>query len=125
MKKLLTLLVAFFIISSVYAQYDRAKINKKAIQLYDLALQRIDDGNLTIAAGQLMQAIELDKNYVEAYLTLAAIYGKLKSYKSSILNYEKAISLDSNYTLDYKLAYSIQLGAKDFPDDVKSLNSII
>ena len=126
MKKLLTLLVAFFIISSVYAQYDRAKINKKAIQLYDLALQRIDDGNLTIAAGQLMQAIELDKNYVEAYLTLAAIYGKLKSYKSSILNYEKAISLDSNYTLEYKLAYSIQLaGQGEFEKALNAVNELL
>lgn len=126
MKKLLILIVTFLAISSAYTQYDRAKINKKAVQLYDLALQRIDDGNLTIAAGQIMQAIESDKNFVEAYLTLAAIYGKLKSYKSSILNYEKAISLDSNYTLDYKLAYSIQLaGQGEFDKALTAVNELL
>ncbi len=126
MKKLVLFIVTFLTISSAYSQYDRAKINKKAIQLYDLALQRIDDGNLTIAAGQLMQAIESDKNFVEAYLTLAAIYGKLKSYKSSILNYEKAISLDSNYTLDYKLAYSIQLaGQGEFDKALTAVNELL
>ena len=126
MKKLLILIVFFLTISSAYAQYDRAKINKKAIQLYDMALQRIDDGSLTIAAGLLMQAIDADKNYVEAYLTLAAIYGKLKSYKSSAFNYEKAISLDSIYTLDYKLAYSIQLaGQGEFEKALTAVNELL
>ncbi len=126
MKKLLTLIASFLILSYSFAQYDPAKINKKAIQFYDQAMQRIDDGSLSNAAGLLLQAIETDKNYVEAYLTLAAIYGKLKSYKSSTLNYEKAISLDTNYTLDYKLAYSIQLaGLGEFEKALSAVNELL
>src|SRR6188474_1444627 len=78
----------------LFAQYDPGKINKKAVALYNQAIERADDGNLTHAAGLLKQAIETDKNYIDAYLSLAAVYGKLKSYKSSTENYEKAFALD-------------------------------
>ena len=110
----------------VLGQYDPAKINKKAVQLYNQAMDRIDDGGLTNAAGLLLLAIETDKNYVEAYLTLASIYGKLKSYKSSTVNYEKAIAIDSIYTLDYKLAYSIQLaGLGEFEKALAAVNELL
>jgi outer membrane protein OmpA-like peptidoglycan-associated protein/tetratricopeptide (TPR) repeat protein len=126
MKKLLASLASFLILHSCFAQYDPAKINKKAIQLYDQALQRIEDGNINSATGLLQQAIEADKNYAEAYLTLAAIYGKLKSYKSSISNYEKAFSIDSIYTLDYKMAYSIQLaGVGEFGKALQAINELL
>jgi len=100
MKKLLFFTASLFILLTSYSQYDPSKINKKAVQLFNQAMERIDDGNLTNAAGLLLQAIETDKNYVEAYLALASIYGKLKSYKSSLANYEKAFTIDSIYTLD-------------------------
>lgn len=37
------------------------KINKKAVALFTQAMERIDDGSLTNAAGLLQQAIETDK----------------------------------------------------------------
>ena len=108
------------------AQYDPGKINKKAVALYNQAIERANDGNLTHAAGLLQQAIEADKNYIDAYLSLAAVYGKLKSYKSSTENYEKAFALDSNYTLDYKLAYSIQLaGSGEFEKALTAVNELL
>lgn len=108
------------------AQYDPGKINKKAVALYKQAMERANDGSLTNAAGLLQQAIETDKNYVDAYLTLAAVYGKLKSYKSSTANYEKAFAIDTNYTLDYKLAYSIQLaGAGEFEKALGAINELL
>jgi|CXWL01.1.fsa_nt_gi outer membrane protein OmpA-like peptidoglycan-associated protein len=126
MKKLLLFTSSFLILQSCFSQYDPAKINKKAVQLYNQAMDRIDDGSLTNAAGLLLQAIETDKNYVEAYLTLASIYGKLKSYKSSTANYEKAFAVDSNYTLDYKLAYSIQLaGLGEFEKALDAVNELL
>jgi tetratricopeptide (TPR) repeat protein len=126
MKKLLLFTSSFLIIQSCFSQYDPAKVNKKAVQLFNQAMERIDDGNLTNAAGLLLQAIETDKNYVEAYLALASIYGKLKSYKSSIANYEKAMAIDSIYTLDYKLAYSIQLaGLGEFEKALDAVNELL
>ncbi|MDZ4794165.1 MAG: OmpA family protein [Bacteroidota bacterium] len=126
MIKLLAFLATFLLFYSCFAQYDPATINKKAVQLYEQAQQRLDDGNISSAAGLLQQAIETDKNYVDAYLTLAAIYGNLKSYKSSVGNYEKAIALDSNFTLDYKLAYSIQLaGLGEFQKALDAVNELL
>ena len=126
MKKLLAFVASFFILHFCFAQYDPAKINKKATQLYNQAMERVDDGNLASAAGLLLQAIEADKNYVEAYLAVAGIYAKLKSYKGSVANYEKAISIDSNYTLDYKLIYSIQLaGLGEFEKAFSAVNEML
>ncbi|MCY7310004.1 MAG: OmpA family protein [Chitinophagaceae bacterium] len=126
MKKLLTFLASFLLLHSCFAQYDPAKINPKAVQLYKRAMERIDDGNLASAAGILQQAIQTDQNYVEAYLSLAAIYGKLKSYKSSTTAYEKAFPIDPVYTLDYKLAYSIQLaGSGEFQKALDAVNELL
>ena len=121
-----TFFIALLTFSSSAQPYDPSKINKKAVALYNQALERANDGNLTNAAGLLLKAIETDKNYVDAYLSLAAVYGKLKSYKSSTENYEKAFAIDSNYTLDYKLAYSIQLaGSGEFEKALLAVNELL
>ncbi len=126
MKKMVFFICSFFTLQHSFAQYDPGKINKKAVALYTQAMERIDDGSLTNAAGLLQQAIEADKNYVEAYLAIAGIYGKLKNYNSSIANYEKAFAADSNYTLDYKLAYSIQLaGTGEFERALNAVNELL
>ncbi len=126
MKKLLLYIASFLLLHSCFAQYYPAKVNPKAVQLYNQAMERIDDGNLASAAGMLQQAIQTDQNYVEAYLSLAAIYGKLKSYKSSASAYEKAFPIDPVYTLDYKLAYSIQLaGLGEFQKALDAVNELL
>jgi outer membrane protein OmpA-like peptidoglycan-associated protein/tetratricopeptide (TPR) repeat protein len=108
------------------AQYDPGKISKKAVALYNQAMSRIDDGSLINATGLLQQAIGADKNYIDAYLALAGIYGNIKNYKSSIDNFEKAFALDSNYTLEYKLAYSIQLaGNGEFEKALQAVNELL
>ena len=72
-------------------------------------MERAQDGNLIHAAGLLLQCIEIDNKYLEAYLSLAGVYGQLKNYKSSIEYYEKAFAQDTGYTIEYKLPYSINL----------------
>ncbi len=57
----------------------------------------------------LQQCIALDKNYVDAYLSIAGVYAELKDHGQSVRYYEEAIARDSSYTLDYKLPYSINL----------------
>lgn len=126
MKKGTIFFLFLFISGCVFGQYDPEKISKKAKQQYDQAMERAEDGNLASAAGILLQAIETDKNFVDAYLSLGAIYGNLKSYKSSIQNFEKAFAIDSNYTLDYKLLYSIQLaGLGEFQLALDAVNELL
>lgn len=128
MKKLITLIFycCCFAISYSQPPYDPQKVNKKAQQLYQQAIERAEDGNLTHAAGLLLQCIEVDKGYVDAYLSLAGVYGQLKNYKSSLDYYEKAFRLDSNYTFDYRLPYSIQLaGAGEFERALTAINELL
>lgn len=121
---LLLLSVLFFHSFISYSQpYDPAKVNKKAVVLYNQGIERAQDGNLTLAAGLLLKAIETDNKYLDAYLALAAVYSQLKLYKSSVDYYEKAFAQDTAYTIDYKLSYSVQLaGLGEFE---KALNAVI
>ena len=86
-------------ISSPAQPYDPGKVNKKALQLYNQAMERANDGNLTMAAGLLLQCIQTDNKDVDAYLSLAGVYGQLKSHKSSIEYYEKAFVTVNNITV--------------------------
>ncbi len=72
------------------------------------------------------QSLEMDKRYVDAYLSLAGIYGQIKNYKSSVENYEKAFAMDSNYTIDYKLPYSINLaGIGEFEKALLAIDDLL
>ena len=108
------------------AQYDPGKINKKAVQIYEQALERAQDGNLVNAAGLLLQCIEIDKKYVDAYLSLAGVYGQLKNHTNSIKYYEQAFAIDSDYTAEYKLPYSINLAATgEFEKALIAINNLL
>ncbi|MBK6937739.1 MAG: PD40 domain-containing protein [Chitinophagaceae bacterium] len=116
------LAVSFFAISQ---PYNPDKVNKKAKELYQQAIERAEDGQLANAAGILLKCIESDKKYVDAYLSLAGLYGQLKSHKNSISYYEQAFALDSNYTIEYKLPYSINLaGTGQFQKALDALNEL-
>jgi outer membrane protein OmpA-like peptidoglycan-associated protein/tetratricopeptide (TPR) repeat protein/ribosomal protein L24E len=89
-------------------------------------MERANDGNLTLAAGLLLQCIETDNKYLEAYLSLAGVYGQLKNYKSSVDYYEKAFAQDPDYTMEYKLSYSIQLaGLGEFERALNAINELL
>jgi len=106
--------------------YDPAKVNKKAQQLYSQALERAQDGHLVHAAGLLLECIETDKKYVDAYLSLAGIYGQLRSHNNSIKYYEQAFALDKDYTAEYKLPYSINLAATGaFEKALEAINELL
>ncbi|MBK5272027.1 MAG: flagellar motor protein MotB, partial [Bacteroidia bacterium] len=120
----------FFFLHTSYIStaqsYDPSKINKKAVALYDQAMERLQDENYISATGLLLKCIETDKNYLPAYLSLGGVYGQLKNYKSSVEYYEKAFALDSNYTIEYKLPYSINLaGLGEFEKALAAINELL
>ena len=127
MKKLLLYLVSCGLLHISIAQtYDPEKVDKKARTLYNQAMERAQDGNLIHAAGLLLQCIEIDNKFTEAYLSLAGVYGQLKNYKSSIEYYEKAFVQDTGYTIEYKLPYSINLaGLGEFEKALAAINELL
>ena len=126
MKKFLLFLLCYSSLQPSFSQYDPGKIGKKAIAFYNQARERAEEDNYASAAGLLLQAIDADKNYVDAYLALASIYGKIKNYTSSTQYFEKAFTLDSTYTIDYKLPYSMHLaGLGEFEKALDAINDLL
>src|SRR5678810_1349989 len=74
----------------------------------------------------LNKAIEYDAKFVDAYLSLGGVYGELKDYTNSVINYQKAFAIDSIYSKFYLLPYSINLaGAGKFSDALNAINNFL
>ncbi len=120
----------FFVclISVARAQtYNPAAVNKKASEAYAKAIDILqNDINIKDAINVLNKAIEYDPRFVDAYLSVAGIYGELKDYNNSVLNYEKAFAVDSVYTNFFLLPYSINLaGAGKFNEALNAVNNFL
>jgi outer membrane protein OmpA-like peptidoglycan-associated protein len=116
------------LISVAHAQnYNPDAVNKKAAETYAKAVDILqNDADIRNALPALNKAIEYDTKYVDAYLSLGGVYGELKEYNNSILNYEKAFSIDSLYSKFYLLPYSINLaGAGRFTDALNAVNGFL
>ena len=127
MKNLVLSLVAVLLTCNfLFGQYDVSKINKKAIEAYNKGLEKAQDGNYKDAIEFLSEAINRDSKYIDAYLSLAGVYGQMKDHKQSAATYEKAFTLDSNYTSDYRLPYSINLaGQGQFDKALNTINALL
>jgi len=125
MKNAVTILL-LLISTGLLAQNDPPPVNKKAQQAYDKAMLQLGDGLVRDAIPLLGKAIEYDPTYIEAYLSLAGVYGELKNYQKSIDYYEIARSKDSAFFTFYNLPYSINLAAMGrFNDALAAINAYL
>lgn len=117
-------LILFALLSGVLAkaQYNPDKVNKKAAQLYSKGLELAQNDDFKGGIAAMQQAVGVDKNFEEAFLSMAGMYGELKDYQHAIENYEKAKAIDSNFFKDYNLPYSINLAGKG--DFQKALDAV-
>jgi len=126
MKALCSLLLMVSMALGAVAQYNPDKVNKKAQALYEPALNYARDGDFREGIRILNDAVRIDPKFLDAYLSIAGMYGEMKRYDSAIINYEKAKSIDSNYFRDYNLPYSINLAGKgEFEKAVGAINDFI
>jgi len=110
----------------LFSQYDPTKINKKALSVYMQAMEKANGRDFQGSIDLLNQCISMEPKYADAFLSLGGVYGQLKNYKSSTDNYEKAFAIDSNYTNEYKLPYSINLaGQGRFQEALNTINSLL
>ena len=113
--KIIALIIFLFSTAHLFGQpgtYDPDKVNKKAIALYEKALEQAQESKFREAIEILNRAIKIDKRYADAFLSVAGLYGEMKNYDSAISNYETAKAIDSLYFQDYNLPYSINLAGK-------------
>jgi outer membrane protein OmpA-like peptidoglycan-associated protein/tetratricopeptide (TPR) repeat protein len=125
-QSLFLLFASLLCVATARSQYDPDKVNKKAVQLYTKALQQAVDGDVPSGIATLQQAIAIDHNYEEAFISMAGMYGELKDYRKSVETYEQARAIDSNFFLDYNLPYSIDLaGVGDFEKALQAINAFL
>lgn len=106
--------------------YVPEKVNAKAVKSYEKALDVLADGRMNDAVPLLMQSIEQDSNFVDAYLSLAGAMGELKKYDQAVKLYEKARAKDTAYFTLYCLPYSINLaGQGRFEEALKAVNTFL
>ena len=112
MKKFICIFLLICTVAIANGQYNPSKVKKKAMDLYDKALVQAQDGRFKEGIQILNEAVKIDPGFLDAYLSIAGMYGELKDYQNSIENYDKAKSIDGNYFKDYNLPYSINLAGK-------------
>jgi outer membrane protein OmpA-like peptidoglycan-associated protein/tetratricopeptide (TPR) repeat protein len=127
MKNFLLLIICLTATYASVAQgYNPDKVNKKAAAFYSQAIEQAQSGNFAEGLALADKALQIEPRYVDAYLSKAGMYDELKDYKKAVENFEKAFSIDSAYSHDYKLIYSINLaGLGDFQNALKAIEEFI
>jgi len=101
---------AFVLISTfAFAQTPRQSTNPKALKKYNEAILALEDNRSADGIALLANVLQIDSNYIDAYLSLAGAYGNTKQYKKAIIVYERARLKDSIYFTPYLLPYAINL----------------
>jgi outer membrane protein OmpA-like peptidoglycan-associated protein/Tfp pilus assembly protein PilF/Tol biopolymer transport system component len=124
-------LFAFFIFNFSFfisrAQwYEPEKVNKKAGEIYALAIEAAQERNFTASLKHLNEALALDPKFVDVFLTRSNVYAEMKNYNASVADFETALKMDSVYSKVYLLPYSISLaGAGKFQQAFNAVNTFL
>lgn len=115
---------SFFIAKGQW--YDPEKVNKKAGEIYGAAYEQANAGNYRTAINLITESIKYEPRFVDAFLSRAGIYANMKKYDSSVIDFEKALALDSVYSITYNQPYGISLaGIGRFEDALKAVNRFL
>lgn len=127
LKYFFSFFISNFVFLISYSQwYDVEKVNKKAVALHEQAYEKAKEAKYNEAIQKINEALAVDDKFVDAYLSRAGVYADLKKYSNSVLDFEKAFSLDSIYTKYYKLPYSIsQAALGKFDKSLTAINNFL
>jgi len=97
MKSYFFFLLLLFSQLSSFAQYDKTKVNKKALSLFDDAKVQMGLMQTANAKKLLLKAVVLDPSFCDALILLGDIYKEDKEPNKAIELYKHAISIDQKY----------------------------
>jgi len=106
MKQILTISLAFIMFGCAQAQVGYSTSNKKAIKLFELAMQAPDlereqealQPNFQAGIDYLEKALEKDENFVEAHLMKAEFHENKLEYDQAIVHYKRAIEINPEHS---------------------------
>jgi outer membrane protein OmpA-like peptidoglycan-associated protein/tetratricopeptide (TPR) repeat protein len=118
---------AFVLISTLaFAQTPRQSSNPKALKKYNEALVALEDNRSAEGIALLGSALQIDSNFIDAYLSLAGALGNTKQYKKAVTVYERARLKDSIYFTPYLLPYAINLaGLGQFEEALTAIRNFL
>lgn len=126
MKIFFALILLLATSAGAFSQYEPSRVNRKATDAYTKALQTASEGRYPEALAMLGNAVRLQENYLDAYLSIGGIYAEMKNYAQAVKNYEIAKAIDSNYFKDYSLPYAINLaGLGRFDEALKAVEAFL
>ena len=126
LQALLVLLIFVCVFGAKAQSYDPAKVDKKAVALFEDAKIKVEDGKNAEAIRLLNEATAKDPRYIDAYLMLGYIYRTTAKYPEAVAIYEKAFAIDPVFTADFKLPYSIGLaGMGNFEKALAVINNLL
>lgn len=94
---LFVFLLGWIGISFVSAQDKLTTKNRAAAKLYEEARNFYGLGKITQASNALLQAIDRDKDFIEAHLLLGDIYHNQKDHLKELEILKKAVAIDSTF----------------------------
>lgn len=119
-----TIILLFFAGLSSAAQ--DSKVNKRTQKIYQQVIALADEGRYQDAISLCDNLIQTDKNFIDAWLSRAGLYGQLRNYPNAVADYEEAFKLNPVYTTEYKLPYSINLaGTGQFEKALVAVNEFL
>ena len=119
----ITCLLAAELPAQTYHPANRSRFIREE---YNKAMQYLNDGYVKDAIPVLQKVLEKDSTFLDAWLSMAGVYGELKNYPLAIQYYEKVKNADSVYFLPYNLPYSINLaGLGRFNDAANAIDAFL
>lgn len=99
MKKPILVIFLFFCgMQMMYSQQPALSTkSKKAIKLYEDAMKNYNLRYYDLAADQLKEAIREDKNFIEAWLSIAEVYMDARKDEEAIQAYKKSLEINPGF----------------------------
>ncbi len=123
--KLIVYLTVFISIMGSLSATGQSKLttkNKTAIKLYEDAKKNYGFGKISEAQNYLLQAIEKDKDFIEAYLLLGDIFHYQKEHLKELEILKKSVDIDSTFFPSTYLNIGIAaFNAGLYPESIKWL----
>lgn len=125
--KILFLAASFFLSICTKAQwYNPATVNVKLGYKYADALSEAKNKNYKRALFLLDECIATDAKFLDAWLSKAGVLSETRQYKQSVELYAKTMAMDTVYTSNFLLPYSIALaGNGNFEEALIAINKFL